>query len=71
MTFLRDSGVIRVAMEILKTDPRSSVEAGGLFYDMADFRGHRYLEFSIRLPTPIFQGLDLENNSIHCSLNNS
>ena len=61
-------------MEIRETDPRSSVEAGGLFSNMADFRGRRHLEFLVRLRIgPIFQGaiLDLENNRIHCSPNNS
>jgi len=47
--FLRDPGVICVAMEIRVTDARSSVEAGGLFSNMADFRGRRHLEFLIRL----------------------
>ena len=72
--FLRDPGVICVAMEIRETDPRSSLEAGGLFSNMADFRGRRHLEFLIRFRIgPIFQGaiLDLGNNSIHCSPDNS
>jgi len=46
---LRDPGLICVAMEIRETDARSSVEAGGLFSNMADFRGRRHLEFLIRL----------------------
>jgi len=33
--------VIFVAMEIRETDPRSSIEAGGLFSNMADFRRRR------------------------------
>ena len=47
--FWRDPGVICVAMEIHETDPRSSVKAGGLFSNMADFHGRRHLEFLIRL----------------------
>ena len=41
---------------------------------MADFHGHRHLEFLIRfLIGPIFQDaiLDLENNRVYCSRNNS
>ena len=72
--FLRDPGVICVAMEIRETNPRSSVEAGGLFSNMDNFRGRRHFKFLIRLRIgPIFQGaiLDLQNNKIHCSPNNS
>jgi len=47
--FLRNPGVICVAMEIPETHPRSSVEAAGLFSNIADFRGRRQLEFLIRL----------------------
>ena len=45
MTFFREPDVIRVAMEFCETDARSSVEAGGLFFNMADFLGRRHLEF--------------------------
>ena len=63
--------MICVAMIICETDPRSSVEAGGVFSNKADFHGHRHLEFLIWLLIgPIFQCaiLELENNRIHCSL---
>ena len=36
-------------MLLCKTDPRSSVKAGGLFSNMTDFHGCRHLEFSIWL----------------------
>ena len=66
--------VIRATMEICETDPTSSVEAGGLFSNIADFHRRRHLEFLIRLLIgPIFQDaiLDLENNRVYCSRNNS
>ena len=87
--------MICVAIEICETVFQSSVEAGGLFSNMADFHGHRhlvaekpwegsfnklyvcncmYLEFLIHLLIgPIFQDaiLDLENNRVYCSRNNS
>ena len=66
--------MICVTMEIRETDPKPFVGAGGLFSNMADFRGCHQPPFSIRLQiSPIFQGaiLYLENNNIHCSPNNS
>ena len=61
-------------MENLKDRSQTSVEAGGLFSNMADFHGRRHLEFLIHLLIgPIFQDaiLDLENNRVYCSRNNS
>ena len=61
-------------MEICETDLRSSVEAGGLFSNIADFHRRHHLEFLIRLLiVPIFEDaiLDLENNRVYCSRNNS
>jgi len=41
----------RVAIDICETDPGSSIEAGGLFSNMAalSLHGRRHLEFSIQL----------------------
>lgn len=59
-------------MEIRDTDPRSSVEAGRLYSNMADFFSHDvrwsevgsdWLEFVVAI-------LDLENNTIYCCPNN-
>ena len=61
-------------MEICETDSRSSVEAGGLFSNMASLS--LALLSSIFKSTPVWLKvlaaiLDLENNRIHCSPNNS
>ena len=48
--------IISVTMKTCETNPRSSAKAGGLFSNMADFRGCHHLEFSAQLLIgPIFK----------------
>ena len=70
-----------VAMEIRETGTSTLSRLGGLFSNMADFHGNHLLEFlkclwrhthaAIWLVQKVDAILALDNNSIHCPLNNS